>query len=77
MDEKETEAQAPQTQPTQEPKLESVTPEVIKPTFDKKTIEELTQSINELKAVEKALYEQQNIMSMKGVQDNEENELTY
>lgn len=62
----------------QEPTPKAVTPdEVIKPVINEELIKDLNKSINELKEVEKNLFEQQKNFAIKGVSDNEDEQLTY
>ena len=62
----------------QEPTPTAVTPdEVIKPVINEELIKDLNNSINELKEVEKNLFEQQKNFAIKGVSDNEDEQLTY
>lgn len=70
---------------TNEPKQEqtqdqpkSVKPdEIIKPVINEELLKELNKSISELKEVENNLFEQQKNFAIKGVSDNEDEQLTY
>lgn len=61
--------QTPQPKPV-------VADEIIKPLLDEKAIKELSESINELKDVQRNLFEQQKNF-VKGANDNEDEQLTY